>query len=158
MGIILNSHLFLKKNKMLNFSRVFRMLESDLIANWNKHTMREHVASCLVSGSYMLGSNFNSTKTDPFQNRFGRNVESIHLHAEVSAVKSAIKKIGIDKLKDCTMFTLRLKYYDSERKKIVWGLAKPCAGCEMLIREFDISTVVYSINQESRGDFEIMEF
>lgn len=134
------------------------MLESDLIINWNSHTMREHVASCLVTGSYMLGSHYNSTKTDPFQNRFKRNVQSIYLHAEVSAVKSAIKKIGIDQLKDCVMFTLRLKYYDCFRKRIVWGLAKPCAGCEMLIKEFEIPTVVYSVNQEQRGDFEIMEF
>lgn len=143
---------------MLNFNRVFRMLESSLIDNWNSHTMREHVAACIVHKSSVMGICFNSIKTDPFQSRFRKNINSIHLHAEVLAVKGALKRIDIDKLSDSILFTLRLKYYDCWKKRIVWGLAKPCDGCRMLITHFDIPTVVYSVNQEQRGDFEIMEF
>ncbi len=86
----------------------------------------------------------NSLKTDPLQARFAKNEEAVHLHAEVAAIKLALRSLGVDDLSKATLYVARAKYSDGKRTKFLWGSAKPCAGCRRAIEEFNIGRVVYT--------------
>jgi len=143
---------------MLNHSRVFQRLENALIHGWKIHREEiwAQIGAAVVYNDSVISIRFNTMKTSPFQKRFGKNPKAIHIHAETRAIKDGINSIGIDKLNKCALFILRLRYLDVEKKQMIWGMAKPCSGCQSLITHFGIKRVFYSVNQPSRGNYEIL--
>ena len=95
----------------------------------------------------LISIGFNQGKTHPLQARFGRNADSIFLHAEISAIKNALNHIHADDLIGATLFVARAK----RNKARDWGLAKPCEGCTEAINFFGISTVNYTT--DNRNEF-----
>lgn len=99
------------------------------------------IASSLVLKNSVLSFGFNQRKTHPFQAKFGKNVDSIYLHAEVDAIKNALKSYSLEDLKNSVLYICRSKTIN---KLLVTGLAKPCDGCMRAIASFNIKRVVYS--------------
>jgi len=104
------------------------------------------IAACLVYRNEIISFGINQMKTHPFQAQFSKNEDSIFLHAETDCIKNGLREISMDDLSRCTLYVCRMKYESHEKKKFVFGLAKPCLGCAKAIVTFDIKTVVYSLN------------
>lgn len=104
------------------------------------------IAACLVLKNEIVSFGINQMKTHPFQAMYGKNKESIFLHAETDCIKNALREISIDELTRCTLYVCRMKYETNEKKKFVYGLAKPCPGCARAIATFDIKNVFYSLD------------
>lgn len=104
------------------------------------------IAACLVFKNEIVSFGINQMKTHPFQAMYGKNKESIFLHAETDCIKNALREMSIDDVSRCTLYVCRMKYETNEKKKFVYGLAKPCAGCARAIATFDIKNVFYSLD------------
>lgn len=88
----------------------------------------------------------NSKRTDPFQARFAKNEHAIFLHAEVAAIKAALKVLTLEELRKSTLYVCRVKF-DNEDRRPILGLSKPCVGCRRAIIEFQIPRVVYTVDE-----------
>lgn len=106
------------------------------------------IAACLVHRNEIVSFGINQMKTHPFQAQFGKNKDSIFLHAETDCIKNALREIDVDELSRCTLYICRMKYQTHEKKRFVYGLAKPCPGCERAIATFNIKSVYYTLNDE----------
>lgn len=99
------------------------------------------VSSCLVLKNNILSFGFNKRKSHPFQAKFGKNEECIFLHAEIDAIKNALKCTSVEDLQRSTLYIYRSKKVNGVETN---GLAKPCVGCMRAIVSFNIKNVVYS--------------
>lgn len=117
------------------------------------------VISALFINKRFLTFGFNSRKSNPFQLKYGKNVESIYFHAETNAIKRAINLIGFEELKKSrtTLFICRVKKMPNNRN-FIWGISKPCRGCMTAIIDMDINYVIYSLDEDKIGGkmYEIM--
>lgn len=106
------------------------------------------IAAAIVMKNKIISIGVNSYKTHPIQARFATNKGlSIHLHAEIAAIKNAMYYISVEDFKKATLLICRVKI-DIETNKYVFGMAKPCIGCQRAIEEFDIKHVWYSLDKE----------
>ena len=81
--------------------------------------------------------------------------DAIYLHAETDAIKNALKRIPESELEKASLYVCRVKYDSNGRgKKITWGLAKPCIGCQRAIATFGIRDVIYS--NEGIGSYSLL--
>lgn len=92
-------------------------------------------AAAVVYKNRIISVGWNKWKTHPFQKRYGRNEESIFLHAEIDAIIKAINMYGTSFLKDCDLYVVR---YTRSKKA---GNSKPCTGCSKAIEAFSIKSV-----------------
>lgn len=106
------------------------------------------LAACVVYRNEVVSFGVNELKTHPMQAKFGRNTDAIYLHAEISAIKNALRSLDLSELSRASMYVCRVKYFDQTRKKKVFGLARPCAGCRRCIRTFGIDRVIYTLDEE----------
>lgn len=90
----------------------------------------------------------NRIKSHPFQKKYGRADGAIFLHAEVSAIKQAIRRLTLKELSKSAMYVVRVNINNQNKPYLMYS--KPCDGCMRAIAEFDILNVFYS-NDE--GDF-----
>ena len=96
----------------------------------NKSTHRQKMGAAIVRGKKVLSKACNMQKTCP---EFGSG-EYCYLHAEGNAIKKAVRR-GID-LSGASIYVYRKNN----------GLAKPCKGCMVLIKKYNITEVYYSGN------------
>lgn len=106
------------------------------------------IAACLVYKNEVVSFGINQRKSHPFQAKFGKNRDSIFLHAETDCIKNALKIISVKELNKCSLYVCRVKYHDSSKNNFVFGLAKPCPGCTRAILNFDITKVIYSNDEK----------
>lgn len=99
-------------------------------------------SAALVYKNQIISIGVNRSKTHPFQKRFQKNKDAIYLHAEVDAIKNALRNIDLDILSKCTLYCCRVKHDDNN--KLVWGISKPCKGCMEAISTFNISKVYFT--------------
>lgn len=97
------------------------------------------MSAIIVRRNTILGVGCNKMKSHPFQAKYRKNIDAIFLHAEVNAIKNALRDHSIDDLVGSTMYVLR-------KTSKGYGLAKPCDGCMRAIVEFGIGEVIYSNN------------
>lgn len=124
---------------MVNLSRLSEAVETGY---------RERVFACVVYKNNPISFGYNQKKSHPFQKNFGRNADSIYLHAEIHAIVGALKVISVDELSRCSMYVLRQKHYPAH-SKVMWGMAKPCEGCQRAIAQFGIKKVYYTHDFDS---------
>lgn len=86
------------------------------------------------SGQYFVG--FNQRKTHPLQAKFGRTEHHIHLHAEIDALRWALK--AGEKVEGSSLYVARVY------KNGNVGLAKPCEGCQDALMHFGIKNVEWT--------------
>lgn len=104
------------------------------------------IASAIVLKNNIISFGINQRKTHPFQARFGRNSESIYMHAEISAIHNALKRIDVSEISKSTLYIARMKKRKFSEKTFNWvtGNVCPCEGCMRAIVEFGIKRVVYT--------------
>jgi len=101
------------------------------------------LAAGVIYRNILVSVGVNSYKTDPFQARFGTTVHAIHLHAEVAAIKNALRNLSVDELHKATLIVVRVKKREHD-KLYEATIAKPCSGCQRCIAEFGIKNVFYT--------------
>jgi len=80
----------------------------------------------------------NSTKSHPLAAKYSKNEKAICLHAEIDAIKNALKVVDVEDLNKMTLYVARVK-----RTGLI-GNAKPCNGCQRAIETFGIGSVVWT--------------
>lgn len=100
------------------------------------------LAACVVKRNKIMSFGHNKNKTHPLQNKFNKHPQANYLHAEIDAIKNALKRYSVDDLIGSTIYVVRTKKDGSE------GLAKPCKGCMQAIESFGIAKVIYTSNIE----------
>jgi deoxycytidylate deaminase len=114
------------------------------VAATNDEYPRARLAAALVKRNKILSVGINRLKSDPLQAKYGRNKDAIFLHAEIHAIKNALRECHSDDIKNSSLYICRVKHPNEKDKSFVWGLAKPCSGCYRAALEFGIKNIVYS--------------
>lgn len=112
------------------------------------------VAAAIVRNNKIVAIGINSMKSHPMAARFSKNDQAIFLHAEVAAIKNALREVEVEDLEKMELYICRVKKPKPFSKKWVWGLAKPCIGCQRAIAEFGLKRVVYTTDET--GTYEVM--
>ena len=130
----------MKKSNVRDY--VFSVLEKVVeVSDHPKHRM----AAALVQRNKIISIGYNQMKSHPFQARYQHKEGMIYLHAEIAAIKNALKIIPVNDLKKCTLYVFRQRKING---KFEHGLAKPCAGCMRAIVEFGIRDIVFTQSRE----------
>ncbi len=110
-----------------------------IVARMNTVVDLPQMAAVIVNRKGVpVGVGVNSRKTDPLAKKYGKHPEALCLHAEIAAIKIALKKIEVEELASCTMYVARVL------KNGEPALAKPCIGCAKAILEFGIGNVEWT--------------
>lgn len=112
------------------------MLRRLAIDNPNKFKL----AAGVVYKKHLVATGINSYKTHPLQAKYGGE-HKIHLHAEVDAIKNALRLLSVDDLRHCTLYVLRVKRPSIGSSGWVYANAKPCQGCARCIADFNLKAV-----------------
>ena len=112
-------------------------------------------AAAVVRGNKIVSVGFNHMKSHPFQAKFAKNEMAIFLHAEVHAIKNALREVNVDELSKCDIYITRVKRKMAGDKQFVWGLSKPCPGCQRAIAEFGFRRTIYTTDEH--GKYEVMK-
>ena len=125
---------------------IFRTLEKVCIANPAEIKM----AAAIVRRNRIISIGMNNlNKSHPLAAKFAKSKEAIFPHAEISAIKNALREIDVDDLLKTEMYVCRVKKPKPRSKIWVPGLAKPCEGCRRAILEFGIKRVLYTTDEEN---------
>lgn len=106
------------------------------------------ISAAIVFKNNIVAFGINARKSHPFQAKFGKNEDSVYLHAETDAIKNALKYISIEELSKSTLYVCRVKFSDTMKRSMIFGLSKPCSGCSRCIATFGIRNVVYSLDND----------
>lgn len=106
------------------------------------------IAAGVVYKKHLVATGVNSYKTHPMMLEFGKNKVSLFLHAEVDAIKNALRLISVDQLSKSELYIVRVKKIDG-KKGWYSGLAKPCKGCQRAIETFNLKAVHYTTDENS---------
>ena len=135
-------------------NRMFEYLRKLAIANEGVQG-RFKLASAVVYKKYVIATGINSYKTHPLMNGEGYRDGQVFLHAEMDAIKNALKLIDTEQLTKCDLYVVRVKRPYNYSKDWIYGLAKPCPGCTKAIASFGIKNVYYSENED---DLELQNY
>lgn len=114
---------------------------------------RFKMASGIVYRKHLIATGINSYKTHPWMcEERGYRPDQIYLHAEVDAIRNALKLITQDQLSKCDLYVVRVKRPNERSRNWIHGLAKPCPGCEKIIKTFAIQRVFWTENCEKEVD------
>ena len=126
--------------------RVIRMLTRLAIENPGTRT-RYKMSAGVVHRRDLVATGVNSYKSHPLMTGPGYNSEQIFMHAEVDAVRNALRLIPQSDLSQCAIYIIRVK---RSRDLTGWqyGMAKPCRGCARVITSFGIERLWWSEDLE----------
>lgn len=122
--------------------RYLRMLESIALSHPGTQG-RVHMAAGIVYRNRMIATGINSYKTHPIMLEYGKNEGAIFLHAEIDAIKNALRVIDQCRFSKCDMYIMRMKRAP-DHKTWIRGLAKPCCGCAGAIIRLGFRNVYWS--------------
>lgn len=104
------------------------------------------IAAMVVYKKRIISIGVNQKKTHPFAAKYSKNPDAIYLHAEASAILTAKKKLTDTELAKSILIVCRVKY--DKQFNTLFGMAKPCSGCEKCIYDHDIQTITYTEDSE----------
>lgn len=99
------------------------------------------VAAVIYKGK-IVSIGVNQNKTHPNSYKYRKNDKAIYIHAEVDAINKASKRLNSKQLTKATIIICRVK--KNEENKDVFGLSKPCKGCEKCISDKGILNIIYT--------------
>jgi deoxycytidylate deaminase len=106
------------------------------------------IAAAVVRRGKVISYGYNHKKTHPFQTQIlQKSIMLVFFHAEVHAIKNALKSIDVEDISKCELYIVRAKR-DKANRKWITGMSKPCSGCQKCIDLFDLKSVYYSIEGE----------
>ena len=136
---------------MSRHDNIIEMLK--IMAADNVNDIGARLAACVTYKGKVVSFGLNQLKSHPFQLMYGKNKDSLFLHAEVDAIYRATKRLSTHELTKSTLYVARVKRASSTAQGFVNGLARPCIGCARCIATFGLKRVVYTTEQ----DFDIVE-
>jgi deoxycytidylate deaminase len=98
-----------------------------------KSDMNFNHGAVLVYRGKIIGRGYNTYINDNYDCK-----KKISLHAEVSAINDALRKINYEDLKKCELIILRVNNTGTHVN------SKPCCNCQRYINNFLIKKVYYS--------------
>jgi deoxycytidylate deaminase len=116
-------------------SRIFNNLTE--VATATERVANYKLAAAIVYKNRIISYGVPSYKTSPFQKKYAADEHKIHLHAEIAAIKNALRHLSLEQLKKSSLYVCRVK-------DTGWGMSKPCCGCQRAILEFGIKKVIYT--------------
>lgn len=116
---------------------------------------REKLAAAIVCRNKIISVGMNSMKSHPMAAKYGKNEHAVYLHSEVDCIKNALREIDIDDFAKCDLYVVRVKKPKPFSKQYIFGLAKPCCGCERAIAAFGIKRVIYTTDE---GGYKVEEY
>lgn len=102
---------------------------------------RIKLAAGVVYKNRLVAVGVNSYKSHPLMTKFGKNPEAIYLHAEVDAIKNALRVLSLQELEKSDILVVRVKKDGHDYKTC---LAKPCEGCARAIEAFNLRNLYYT--------------
>lgn len=133
---------------IVNFPGQGRVIQTLRQAAIDNHcSMRHKLAAAVVHKKSIVALGLNSYKTHPLMSRYGKNDQSVFLHAEVDAIKNALRVISPDELARCELYVYRVKRAAQYSTRWITGLARPCEGCMRAIEAFGLQGVYYTLDQ-----------
>ena len=137
--------------------KVFDMLERLAVDNPGTRG-RFKLAAGIVYKKHLIATGVNSYKSHPLMTQFGKNSDAICIHAEIDAIKNALRLVTQDQLARCDMYILRVKRSgESKNSPLVRAIARPCEGCQRAIVHFGIRNVYYTVDQTTHIDCVVCE-
>mgnify|MGYP003325769852 FL=1 len=112
------------------------------VASTQERVANQRLSACIIHRGDIVSIGINQKKTHPFQAQYAKNDEAIYLHAEVDAIKNALKILSVEDLKKSILVVCRLKADSS------FGLARPCIGCMRAIVNFNIKNTYYTTDHQ----------
>jgi len=106
------------------------------------------IAAIVVRKDRVISYGYNHKKSHPFQAKYCKNKDAVFFHAEIHAIKNALKTIDVDDLSKCDLYVVRAKRRNSTSKNWITGLAKPCIGCQKCIDAFELKNIYYSFDND----------
>jgi deoxycytidylate deaminase len=106
------------------------------------------VAAAVVRGKKIVAIGMNRGKSHPMQAKYNesKNPDRIFLHAEIDAIKNALKFSDEEDLKRSVMYVVRVKRPNTHDKvNWVYGASFPCSGCLNCLEAFQIRDIVYIV-------------
>lgn len=100
------------------------------------------ICAGLLHKKSLIAIGFNTYKTHPIAKEFGRDQHCCTLHAEVDCLIKSQKVIS--NFNKSTLIICRAKY--TSRGELIYGLAKPCEGCQRYIKLLGVKRVVFTLN------------
>lgn len=100
------------------------------------------IAAAVVYKGSIISVGTNSYKTDPLQAKYSKNEHAIFMHAEILAIKRALKILSKEEMKKAHLYVVRRKNAAGIMQD---GLAKPCIGCQRAIDDVQIQKVIYTV-------------
>ena len=116
-------------------------------------TRRVPMAAGITYRKHLIATGVNQMKTHPLMMGQGYRTDQLFMHAEVDAIRNALRLITPAQLAECDIHIVRVKRPHSGSKRWVHGLAKPCPGCARMIASFGISTVHWTQDESKVLDF-----
>ena len=108
------------------------------------------IAASVVCRGKVVAYGYNHKKSHPFQAKFCKNKDAVFFHAEVHAIKNALRVIDVDDLSKCDLYIVRAKRENNRNRKWITGLAKPCSGCQKCIDAFELKNIYYSFDNDKK--------
>jgi tRNA(Arg) A34 adenosine deaminase TadA len=102
---------------------------------------RIKLAAGVVYKNRLVAVGVNSYKSHPLMTKYGKNPEAIYLHAEVDAIKNALRVLSLQELEKSDILVVRVKKDGHDYKTC---LAKPCEGCARAIEAFNLRNLYYT--------------
>ena len=115
-----------------------------LLAHDSVKTARAKIVAAIVKNNKVISYGFNQNKTHTLQARYTRRYQAVYIHAEIDAIKNALRKIPVEDFVKCDLYVARSRYVAGEKKVLISGLAKPCLGCQKAIVAFGFRNVFYT--------------
>ena len=115
-----------------------------LLAHDTPKLFRVRIVAAVVRRNKIISYGFHQNKTHTFQSKYSKRPESIYIHAEIDAIKNALRKISVNDLSKCDLYVARSKYEEGKKEVLLPGLAKPCKGCQRAIDTFGCKNVFYT--------------
>ena len=133
-------------------SRITQMLTRLAIESggWGQ---RVPMAAGIVYKRHLIATGTNQPKTHPLMLTQGYRNDQRYRHAEVDAIRNALRLISKEQLKQCELHIVRVKRPYTWSKTWVHGLAKPCAGCANVIENYGIEKVFWTEDSQKILDF-----
>lgn len=114
---------------------------------------RVPMAAGIVYKRHLIATGVNQPKTHPLMLTDGYREDQRYRHAEVDAIRNALRLISKEQLKQCELHIVRVKRPHIASKTWVHGLAKPCKGCANVIENYGINKVYWTEDCSKVLDF-----
>lgn len=131
---------------ILKHIEMLKVISEDLIP-----VSKAKIAAMIVYKGKIISIGVCQWKSHPFAVKYAKHPEAIWLHAEVDAIFKAKRKLSETEFKKSTLIVVRTK--QNADGAPLYGIAKPCIGCEKCIIDHGIKNVIYT---ETTNDFSLI--